>query len=522
MNLSRLTKISLSELRGIVLVLIGLAALIFYYSWWFQNGRLMSVWLALGFVGALFYGVAQNLFSWIIYVGICHRPLAQPKRPGDLTVDVFVTACGEDFDMVERNLLACRAMAGEHSTWLLDDGDDPDLAQLANRLSVGYLTRNDRKNAKAGNVNAALARTNGDIIALFDIDHVPKPNYLERTVGHFVEPRIGFVQVMPTFANSRGHGFVAQAAAETSFDFYNPTSLGMDGFNSVTKMGSNSLIRRSALESIGGYRPGLAEDLATSLALHAAGWRSRYVAEPLAPGLAPPDLAAWFTQQFKWARGVFEVLLTDYPRSFGRLTWGGRMAYAVRTTKYLIGSVIFVHLVATIAVLVSGRENALSTLQEYFSYLMPVALMDIIIRHLALRRWHHYSVATEALWRAVIIIYASWPIYALAWVMTVLRVPLSFRPTPKNQANGINLLWLLPQLMTMLLVLGAIFYSIVVIQAPSTYNLLYVIAFCLAIPQIGLFRPLLRPHVTSMWNKLMGLNVAMPKDEIYSHRHNGH
>lgn len=522
MKLARLTKISFSEFRGIILVIIGTLALLFYYSWWFQSDRLMSLWLVLGFIGALFYGVAQILFSWIIYLGTHHRPLTWPKRPKDLTVDVFVTACGEDYDMVERNLLACCAMRGQHYTWLLDDGHDPNLAQLAKRLGVGYLTRRDRKNAKAGNVNAALARTKGDIIALFDIDHLPKPDYLERTVGYFAKPTIGFVQVMPTFANGGGHGFVAQAATETSFDFYNPTSLGMDGFDSVTKMGSNSLIRRSALESIGGYRPGLAEDLATSIALHAAGWRSRYVAEPLAPGLAPPDLAAWFTQQFKWARGVFEVLLKDYPRLFRNLTWGGRMAYAVRTTKYLIGPVIFIHLAVTIAVLTLGSENALKMLQQYFYHLAPVALMDILIRHLALRKWHHPSVITEALWRAIIIIYASWPIYTLAWVMAVLHLPLSFRPTPKSHASGVNPLWLLPQLVAMLLLIGAVFYSIKVIPTAATFSLLYIIAFCLAIPQIGLLRPLLRPRVTSIWNKLIRVNVTITKDEIYPQRHKSH
>ena len=523
MNLLKSTKISLSEIRGIILVIIGTLTLIFYYSWWFYNDRLTSPWLILCFASALFYGIAQILLSWIVYLGAHHRPSNSLERPEGLTVDVFVTACGEDFEMVERNLLACCSLCGDHLTWLLDDGDDPKLAELAKQLGIGYLTREGRKDAKAGNVNVALEKTKGDIIALFDVDHIPVPSYLEQTVGCFADPTVGFVQVMPTFANGGGHGFVAQAATETSFDFYNPTSLGMDGFNSATKMGSNSLIRRVALEEIGGYQPGLAEDLATSIALHAHGWRSRYVAEPLAPGLAPPDLAAWFTQQFKWARGVFEVLVTDYPRLFRRLSWGGRMAYAVRTTKYLIGPAIFIHLVAIIAVLFSGSQAALNTLQEYFYYLTPVALMDITIRHLALRRWHHSSVTTESLWRAIIIIYASWPIYTVAWIMTVLRLPLSFRPTPKNQADGINPLWLLPQLSMTLLLIGSTVFSMITIGMIEQHRLLYLLALCLAVPQLGLLRPLLRPRVKSVWNNVIGLNVTVSglfKEESYSHRNN--
>src|SRR5262249_26565248 len=188
---------------------------------------------------------------------------------------------------------------------------------------------------------------------------------------YFADPTIGFVQVMPTFYNHQ-QSWVACAATETSLDFYNPTSKGMDGLKSVTKMGSNALVRRTALLAIGGYQPGLAEDLATSVALHAAGWSSRYVAEPLAPGLAPADLAAWFTQQFKWARGVFEVLLTTCPRLFPRLTWGQRLAYAVRTTKYWIGPIACVHLALTIVALGSRDRTIQAGFEQYLVHLCPL------------------------------------------------------------------------------------------------------------------------------------------------------
>jgi cellulose synthase (UDP-forming) len=217
------------------------------------------------------------------------------------TVDVFVTACGEDPHLIERCLNAACHIDGEHRAWLLDDGADPRLAQMAERLGAGYLTRPDRKDAKAGNINAALVRTTGDVVVIFDIDHVPVPGFLEQTLLFFENPRVGFVQVMLTFSNAQ-ESWVARAAIESSRDFYSATSVGADGVRGATLVGSNALIRRKALESIGGYQPGLAEDLATSMALHAAKWGSVYLRRPLAPGLAPPDLAAWFTQQLKWSR----------------------------------------------------------------------------------------------------------------------------------------------------------------------------------------------------------------------------
>lgn len=485
------SKLSLSELRGIVLVILGLAALGFYYTWWFQAGRMTSPWLVLGFLGAIFYSVFQMLTNWLVYLWTHHRPIASSKLSVDLTVDVFVTACGEEYSLVEKCLSAACAMRGSHKTWLLDDGQDPALAQLAARLGAGYLTREGRKDAKAGNVNAALARTSGDVIVIFDIDHIPQPNFLQRTLHNFADPTVGFIQVMPTFSNNV-QSWVARAANETSLDFYNPTSKGMDGFNSVTKMGSNALISRKALDSIGGYKPGLAEDLATSISLHAAGWRSRYVAEPLAPGLAPLDLSSWFTQQFKWARGVFEVLLTTYPRSFIRLSWGQRISYAVRTTKYLVGPFIFVHLAVTIGVLIGGDVTARAGLQQYFLYLTLLVVADMLIRQLALRRWRHPSILGGSMWRAVTLIYATWPIYTLAWIMAVLRLPLSFRPTPKDSGGGVNPLWVFPQLASVALIIGGIIRIITSTEDYSSFLLLFGFATGLAFPQIGLIRPLLR------------------------------
>jgi cellulose synthase (UDP-forming) len=451
----------------------GFLALGYYYSWWFQHGNLSSHWQVFWLMAAILYAGVQLVANWLLY-WIARRPLAPPVLNEDMSVDVFITAYHEPIEMVKRSLQAACGMSGKHDTWLLDDGADPALAALAEFLGAGYLTRSDSTNAKAGNLNAALAHTSGDIIAIFDVDHVPNLDYLERTTGYFRNPRMGFVQVMLTFSNS-GDTWVAKAAAETSLDYYNPTSLGADGIGGATLMGSNALIRRKALESIGGYQPGLAEDLATSLALHAAGWQSAYVAEPLAPGLAPPDLAAWFTQQLKWARGVFELLLTDYPRLFQRLTWGQRLSYAVRMTKYWIGPAVFLHLFATIAILIFGGSYIRGIFHEYLLHITPLVIMDVLIRFVALRAYRHESTPSTSLVRAVTLVYATWPIYLTAWVMSILRLPLGFRPTPKNVSGGLNPLWLLPQILAVGFLIFGILYTVLVIGHPVSLLLAFAI-----------------------------------------------
>ncbi len=443
-------------LRG--LLVLGLLAAGYFFSWWFVDYRTNSIWVWLWLLLAVAYTSVQIFGNWILYLAARQPVKASP--PPVLSVDVFVTAYREPYAMIERALRAACAMRGAHRTWLLDDGKDPALAALAERLGAGYLTRDDHKDAKAGNLNAALPRTNGEVIVIFDVDHVPQPEFLEQSLGHFADPRIGFVQVMLTFGYSK-ESWVARAAMETSLEFYNPTYLGSDAIGGATMMGSNALIRRVALESIGGYQPGLAEDLATSLRLHAAGWKSAYVADPLAPGQAPPSFIAWFIQQLKWARGVFELLLTAYPQLFRNLTWGQRLSYAVRMTKYWVGPAVGLHLFATIAVLIFASAGFRDAFHVYLLHLTPLVVFDALIRYTALKLYQHPAVPKASLSRAVTLIYASWPIYLVAWLMAVARIRLSFRSTPKSSGR-LNPMWLLPQFGALLLLSIGLFYTVFV------------------------------------------------------------
>lgn len=440
------------------LVALGFLAAGYFFSWWFIDFRSNSVWIWLWFVLAVTYAGVQIIGNWILYLA-AREPAKAPPPPA-LTVDVFVTAYREPYAMIERVLVAACGMRGNHRTWLLDDGRDPALAALAERLGAGYLTRDDHKDAKAGNLNAALPRTDGDVIVIFDVDHVPKPEFLEASLGYFTDPKIGFVQVMLTFGNG-DESWVARAAMETSLEFYNPTYLGSDAMGGATMMGSNALIRRVALESIEGYQPGLAEDLATSLRLHAAGWKSAYVAEPLAPGQAPPSFVAWFIQQLKWARGVFELLLTAYPRLFKRLTWGQRLSYAVRMTKYWVGPAVGLHLFATIAVLIFASAGFRDAFHVYLIHLTPLVVFDALIRFTALRLYQHPATPKASLSRAVTLIYASWPIYLVAWLMAVARIRLPFRSTPKSTSR-LSPVWLLPQFGALVLLTIGMFYTVFV------------------------------------------------------------
>ncbi|OGO35106.1 MAG: hypothetical protein A2W35_11495 [Chloroflexi bacterium RBG_16_57_11] len=443
----------------------GVFAFGFYLSWWFdirlyQRHPWSALFFLLLFVCAITYGGVQLLGNWYLYLVARRSAINKVDLPG-VSIDVLVTAYNEPYSMIEKTLKAACAMNREHTTWLLDDYQDPKLAKLAETIGAGYLTRPDRTNAKAGNLNAALRRTTGDIVVIFDVDHVPAVDFLECSLGYFNDPKIGFVQVMLTFANIK-ESWVADAAIETSLEFYNPTSLGAYSIGGATLMGSNALIRRSALDSIGGYQPGLAEDLATSINLHAAGWKSAYVAEPLAPGLAPPTFTAWYIQQMKWARGVFELLVSGYPKLFSRLTWGQKLSYAVRMTKYWIGPVVAAHMFATIAILIFGDAASRAAFHTYLIHITPLVACDAVIRYLGLYKWRHDTLPSTSLLRAVTLVYATWPIYLSAWLMALFRIDKSFQPTPKSKHLRLHPLWLAPQFFAILLLLIGLLYTVLV------------------------------------------------------------
>lgn len=454
-----------------ILVSLGFLALFNYARWWLADGRLNSPWMVILFAAALGYAGMQLASNWWLYLFAHRQPSLPPSQP-DLSVDVFVTIAGEPAHLVAPTIAAACAMHGDHRTWVLDDASDPAMAELAAQYGAGYLTRTDRKNAKAGNMNAALEKTLGDIIVIFDVDHIPKVEFLECSLGYFSDPQIGFVQVMLTFNNYQD-SWVAQAAIETSLDYYNPASLGANGIGGTSLMGSNALIRRSALESIGGYQPGLAEDLATSLALHAAGWKSAYVAEPLAPGLAPPSFSAWFIQQLKWSRGVFELLFTEFLRQFFRLTWSQRLSYSVRMTKYWIGPVVGVHLLATILALTVANAPVRDAFHSYLWAIAPLAIADVVIRHVAFRIYRHPATPKTSFALALALVYATWPVYILAWGMAILRLPLGFRPTPKTKTGKLNPIWFLPQITALVFIILGFVYSVFVSKQPPSILLAF-------------------------------------------------
>jgi cellulose synthase (UDP-forming) len=320
-------------LRGLALV--ALAWALGYLTWrvgW--SGRGASPVLFAMLLATEIYGVyALAILTWFSW----SRPAAvRPEATEGRAVDAYVCTYDEPAEVVMATLAGCRALTYPHTTWLLDDGRRPEMEELAKLAGARYLTREDNSDAKAGNLNAALPRTEGDLVLMLDADHVPMPDALDALVGYFDDERMALVQTPHDFFNHDSAQHYAVGRHEQSL-FYRVVCPGKDRHGAAYWCGSAALINRHALLDIGGVATEtIAEDFHTTIRLLRAGWRSRYHDEVLVQGLAPHDLDGYLLQRDRWARGNLAVFtLPESPLRARELRPLQRLSYLASLLAYL-------------------------------------------------------------------------------------------------------------------------------------------------------------------------------------------
>ncbi|HUH88661.1 MAG TPA: UDP-forming cellulose synthase catalytic subunit [Pusillimonas sp.] len=314
--------------------------------------------------------LVAETYSWLVLVlGYMQtawplRRTLQPLPPTPSawpTVDVFIPTYNEDLGVVKPTVYAAVGLdwpADKLRIHLLDDGNRPEVKEFARRAGVNYTARTDRKHAKAGNLNHSLQETSGELIAVFDCDHVPSQTFLKMTVGEFlVDPKLALVQTPHHFFSpdpfERNLDHFGKQPNENTL-FYGLIQDGNDLWNAAFFCGSCAVLRRSALEDIGGFAvETVTEDAHTALRLHRRGYRSAYLRIPLAAGLATENLAAHIGQRIRWARGMIQIFRTDNPLLGPGLSLAQRLCYLNAMLHFLAGIPRLIYLTAPLAFLVA-------------------------------------------------------------------------------------------------------------------------------------------------------------------------
>jgi cellulose synthase (UDP-forming) len=457
------TKLHLFYLR--TMILIGVFCMLFFMHSLLRKsviGYQPLYWLL---ISTFVYTFFKILYEWYHYWAIAVPPdLPITKQ---YTVDIFTTFCaGEPYEMIVETLTAIQAIRYPHETYLCDEANDPYLRSVCEKLGVHHVTRTNKINAKAGNINNALARSSGELCVILDPDHVPLPEFLDPIIAHFNNPEIGYVQIVQAYYNQR-IGWIAKGAAQQTYQFYGPMMMCMNTYGTVQAIGANCTFRRTALESIGGHAAGLAEDMHTSMQLHARNWKSVYVPAVLTRGLVPATLSAYYKQQLKWSRGVFELLVTSYVKLFKKFSWRQKLHYGLLPFFYLSGFVFLINFSIPVISLFMDAFPLRMDFSEFLIISIPFITSVVLIRHFV-QQWVMEDNERGFHFVGGLLLIGTWWVFILGFIYTVIRKDVPYIPTPKDVRDEKNLKYNLPNIFVLAVSVAAIAYGLYNDWSPFT------------------------------------------------------
>ncbi|MES5817097.1 cellulose synthase catalytic subunit [Streptomyces sp. RG80] len=302
-----------------------------------------------------------ELFMVVNVASVAHATLVArdpvPVTPEPGVRVAFLTTYVPDkepLEMVRATLEGATRIThtGPLDVWLLDEGDDDRAKALCAELGVRHFTRNGvpewnrpkgvhKARTKHGNYNAWIAMHGDDydLFASVDTDHVPLPNFLERMTGYFRDPDVAFVVGPQVYGNY--HNPVTKAAESQQFLFHALIQRAGNRYRSPMFVGTNNVVRISAVKQIGGLYDSITEDMATGFELHRHRnpgtrhhWRSVYTPDVLAVGEGPASWTDFFTQQMRWSRGTYETLFKQYWKAPFTMPPGRLFSYTLMLVYY--------------------------------------------------------------------------------------------------------------------------------------------------------------------------------------------
>lgn len=350
-----ITSARFPKMRMVVVVL-SLAASFRYILYRGTETLALDNW-ADGTTSVLLY--IAELYALLTLIGgyfqtaIVRRNLPVPLdgiAPAELpTVDIFIPTYDEEDHVLRPTVLGAVSIDYPNKrVWVLDDGRKVQgearawVEELCREVGAEYIGREDSKGAKAGNVNNAFQYASGDLVAFFDADHVPVRDFLNATVGFFVvNEDVALVQTPHHFYNPDPflrNLYIDGIVPPEGHLFYHGIQLGNDFWNSAFFCGSCAVMRREALDEVGGFtEETVTEDAHTALQLHSRGWESVFLDVPLAAGLATETYAAHIGQRVRWARGMAQIFRLDNPLIKPGLSLAQRINYFQASWYFLFG-----------------------------------------------------------------------------------------------------------------------------------------------------------------------------------------
>lgn len=411
------------------------------YLWWRVTSSLNFLetagpFISITLVLAEIYCFTTLLLLWL-QTGTDPRyrretpPLPPPdRRP---TVDVYIPIYSESLDILEKTVVAASAMDYARKTvYVCDDSHRDSVRGLAESLGARYL-KGPKRHAKAGNLNSALKVTDGDLVAVFDTDHIPARTFLSETVPHFNDPRMAVVQTPHHFYNQDifQRAFRAGDRIPGEQDMFNHGMQGArDGWGGSFFVGSGALFRRSAMDEVGGFQLlSITEDIHTSQHLHARGWKSAFVDKDLAVGLTAENLSSYLVQRRRWMLGCLQIFFRDNPLLRRGLPWRQRLGYFASLFYFFHPAPRVIFWLMPLLFLLFHWHPIFSDVSVLLGHLVPYMILLPLISAALVPGW------PRLFWGSAYENAVSLPLFRAMFDL-LLPKKLGFKVTPKGIQSG--------------------------------------------------------------------------------------
>lgn len=442
-------KIQIGQVSSRLLIL-NIIMVFVYFSWWLNPRHFGNPWLySLLVIGEIYHIMMSLAFIHTVWPAENKKTTAFVKNKGSAqffpSADIFIPVAGEPKDVIFETVAATKKIDYPHyQIYILNDGfvagktNWQEAEEVAKELQVSCITRKIPGGAKAGNINNAMRQTSGELIVIFDADMIPHSNFLKKTVPYFEEENIGFVQT-PQFYRNYKQNEITQSAWEQQEFFFGPILKGKDRVNASFICGTNVVVRRKTINDVGGfYDKSITEDFLTSLFIHQHGWKSRYLPEVLAEGLAPQDLLSYYKQQTRWAKGTLEVVFTQNVLFKKGLTLGQKIQYFFSSLYYLNGLIIFIDMIMPLLFFFFGFEAVVGNTVSFAIFFIPYMVLNLLTPYLASRATFTY--------RALAYSHSSWFLQLEALRSVIFKEKSKFTVTPKRAQSGRHLSLIIPHI----------------------------------------------------------------------------
>jgi cellulose synthase (UDP-forming) len=425
-------------------------------------------------VGVELIRLLQNFAVWVFAFNAKDPVPMDPPIGLRVALLTTIVPSKEPIEVVARTLRRMKDIVycGEVDVWILDEGDDPDVKAMCRELGVNHFTRKGRPEyntesgefrarSKSGNHNSWRAEheLEYDVVAQMDPDHVPMPNFLERTLGYFRDPDIAFV-VAPQVYGNMYENWVSHGASVQQYLFSGVVERGGNGLDAPLLIGTNHLYRPAAWRQIGGYQDSIIEDHLTSMRVQAADnpetghrWKGVYTPDVVAIGEGPTSWADYFNQQKRWAYGIWEILINRSRGMPRGLKMRQRTLYGLVQFYYpSVAISLVLGNLATAMYMFFGAGAVRGTTASTWLALWSASLGSWFLLWFFLRRYNiaeHEREEVGMLGMALALF--AGPVYLSAAINAVLRRPLVYVVTAKGNLRTteslrtfrLHLLWAL-------------------------------------------------------------------------------